>query len=134
MGAIATVAMSAVMVAGSRAGLMREQPPVTIARTALGEAGVERPSTLAAVIAPAGHLAFGAAGGVTYGFMRPLAPHVSGRLLGVAFGLAVWLVSYKGWIPALRILPSPEADRPGRPTVMVAAHIVYGVVLGWLHG
>jgi hypothetical protein len=126
--------MSAVMIAGNRAGLMREQPPVTITRSAFREAGVERPSALAAAIAPASHLAFGAAGGVTYGLMRPLAPRISGRLLGIAFGLTVWVVSYKGWIPAFRILPSPEADRPGRPSVMVVAHLVYGAVLGWLHG
>ncbi len=121
------------MIAGKRTGLMREQPPMTITTGALREAGVEHPSALAAVVAPAGHIAFGTAGGVLYGLVRNLAPHVSGRLLGVAFGLAVWVVSYKGWIPALRILPSPEADRPGRPTVMVIAHLVYGVVLGWLH-
>lgn len=134
LGAIATGTMSAVMLAGSRARLMSEQPPVTITRSALRQAGIERPSALAHLIAPVGHIAFGAAGSVIYGVMRPRAPRVSGKLLGVAFGLLVWAVSYNGWIPALRILPSPEADRPGRPAVMVIAHLVYGVVLGWLHG
>src|SRR5664279_1641986 len=35
-------------------------------------------------------------------------------------GLAVSALSYKGSIPALEILPTPQRDRPGRPVVMVA--------------
>ena len=131
-GAIATVAMSAVMIAGDRTGFMGEQPPTAITRFALGEAGVERPSVAASRIAPFTHLAFGALGGAVFGLLRRLVPGVPGGLLGVGFGLAVWAVSYKGWIPALGILPPPEDDRPGRPVVMVVAHVVYGLVLGRL--
>ena len=131
-GAIATVAMSAVMIAGDRTGLMGEQPPTTITRFALGEAGVDRPSVAAPLIAPIGHLAFGVVGGAVFGLLRRLVPGVPGGLLGVSFGLAIWAVSYKGWIPALGILPPPEDDRPGRPVVMVVAHVVYGFVIGRL--
>ena len=131
-GAIATVAMSAVMIAGDRTGLMGEQPPTTITRFALREAGVDRPSAAASLIAPFTHLGFGALGGAVFGLLRRLVPGVPGGLLGVSFGLAVWAVSYKGWIPALGILPPPGDDRPGRPVVMVAAHVVYGLVLGRL--
>jgi hypothetical protein len=131
-GAIATVAMSAVMIAGDRTGLMGEQPPTTITRFALGQAGVGRPSMAASLIAPFMHLAFGASGGVVFGLLRRLVPGVPGGLLGVTFGLAIWAVSYKGWIPALGILPPPEDDRSGRPIVMVVAHVVYGLVLGRL--
>jgi hypothetical protein len=133
-GVIATGAMSAVMIAGDRLGMMGEQPPVAIARTALREAGVDRRAGLASVVAPVAHLAFGAAGAMAYGLLRQLVPRVSRISLGVAFGLAVWAVSYEGWIPALRILPPAEDDRRGRPAVMVVAHVVYGLVLGWLHG
>ena len=59
-------------------------------------------------------------------------PRVPGWLVGAVYGLGVWAVSYKGWIPALGILPPPERDRPGRPVIMVAAHVVYGLVLGAL--
>jgi len=131
-GALATVAMSAVMIAGDRVGLMAEPPPATITRSALRGAGVDRPSDSVAVLAPLAHLGFGAAGGLAYGLARRVVPVVPGALLGIAFGLAVWTVSYKGWIPAMGILPPPEDDRPGRPTVMVAAHVVYGLALGWL--
>jgi hypothetical protein len=48
----------------------------------------------------------------------------------VAFALAVWAVSYSGWIPALDIMRPPGKDRPGRPTAMIVSHLVFGVVLG----
>jgi hypothetical protein len=131
-GAIATVAMSAIMIAGEHTGLIGEQPPTTITRFALGAAGVDRPSVAASVTAPLTHLAFGALGGAVFGLFRRLVPSVPGGLLGVGFGLAIWAVSYKGWIPALGILPPPEDDRPGRPVVMIVAHVVYGLVLGRL--
>ena len=43
-------------------------------------------------------------------------------------------VSYSGWLPALHLMPPPEQDRPGRQPSMVAAHVVYGAVLGALSG
>jgi Family of unknown function (DUF6789) len=131
-GAIATVAMSAVMVAGDRLGLMSEQPPTVVTSSALRTAGVERPAAAASLIAPVAHLGFGAFGGLLYAGVRRLVPGAPGGMLGVAFGLAVWAASYRGWIPALGILPPPESDERGRPAVMVAAHVVYGLVLGRL--
>ncbi|MEA2518091.1 MAG: hypothetical protein QOF49_171, partial [Chloroflexota bacterium] len=132
--AVATVAMSAVMVAGDRMGLMGEQPPTAVTRAALGGVGADDPPGTADLIAPVAHLGFGATAGVVYGLTRRLFPRVPGVALGPMFGLGVWAVSYKGWIPALGILPQPDDDRPDRPTVMVVAHVVYGVVLGWLVG
>ena len=132
IGAIATAAMSVVMIAGDRVGLLGEPPPTTVSRAALREAGVSHPSDAAGRIAPLAHLWFGAQGGVAFGVIRRLVPGVPGGILGALFGLGVYAVSYKGWIPALGILPPPEDDRPGRPTVMIAAHVVYGLVLGWL--
>ena len=131
-GAIATVAMSAVIVGGDRVGLISEPPPTTVTRAALGAAGMERPSDAAGAMAPLAHLLFGAQGGVAFGVIRRLLPQVPGGILGLLFGLGVYGVSYKGWIPALGILPPPEDDRPGRPAVMIAAHVVYGLALGWL--
>jgi len=131
-GSVATVVMSAVMLAGDRAGLMGEQPPKAIVRSALQEAGVDRPSDTAALLAPVAHLGFGAGAGVVFSGLRRLIPGAPGPLLGVLYALGVWVVSYKGWVPALGMLPPPEEDRPGRPAVMVAAHVVYGLVLGSL--
>ena len=131
-GAIATVAMSTVMVAGDRSGLMGEQPPTLVSRHALRKLGIGKPRQDGPRLAPLAHLGFGAAGGTLFGLSRRLVPDLPRYLHGVLFGLGVWAVSYKGWIPALRILPPPERDRPGRPVVMVAAHVVYGLVLARL--
>ena len=131
-GAIATIAMSAVMIAGDRSGLMGEQPPTVITRFALGKGSVDLPPMAASLIAPGAHLAFGALGGAVFGLLRRVFPALPGGLLGVSFALVIWAVSYKGWIPALGILPPPGDDRPGRPLVMIIAHVVYGLVLGRL--
>ena len=131
-GAIASAAMSAVMIAGDRVGLLGEPPPTTVSKAALRQAGMEHPSDAAGRIAPLAHLWFGAQGGLAFGVIRRLMPGVPGGILGVIFGIGVYGVSYKGWIPALGILPPPEDDRPGRPAVMIAAHVVYGLALGWL--
>jgi hypothetical protein len=128
-GAVATVAMSALMLVGDRIGLMSDQPPTAVTRRALQEAGVDRPAEAASAVAPVAHLAFGILGGVVYAIGRRLLPGVPAWVSGIAFGLGVWAVSYKGWIPALGILPPPERDEPGRPPVMIAAHVVYGLVL-----
>lgn len=131
-GAIATVAMSGVMVLGDRAGLMGEQPPTLVSMHTLRQLGVADHRRQGQLLAPLAHLGFGAAGGTLFGLSRRLVPDVPRYLHGVLFGLSVWAVSYKGWIPALGILPPPERDRAGRPVAMVAAHIVYGLVLARL--
>jgi hypothetical protein len=86
------------------------------------------------------HFAFGGACGALFGLAhevwRVRAPSTSGvrghrtpLLAGLAFGTAVWAVSYAGWVPAFGIMPAPQDDRPGRPTSMVVAHWVFGGVL-----
>jgi hypothetical protein len=51
---------------------------------------------------------------------------------GVVTAMTVYAASYQRLIPALGILPRATEDQPGRPAVMVTAHIVYGTVLGVL--
>jgi hypothetical protein len=131
-GTIATIAMSTVMVVGARLGLMGRQPPTVVTQTALREVGVQRPAAKASVLAPFAHLAFGGAAGALYGLIRARIRSIPGLVLGPAFGLGVWTISYGGWIPAAGILPAPQEDQPGRPIVMIAAHLVYGGVLGAL--
>ena len=67
----------------------------------------------------------------TYGFDRfsVLVAFVNGVAL---FGIAVWAVSYAGWVPKLGLMQPPSRDRPGRPTAMILAHLVYGATLGAL--
>lgn len=133
-GAVATLPMSAVMLVAGRIGAMGTQPPERVAEKAMDAAGVDDVSEREQdVTASFAHLAFGAGGGAAFALLRrrldlPVPPVIQ----GVAYGLAVWATSYQGWIPALRILPSADDDRPGRRRTMIAAHVVYGGVLGAL--
>ena len=74
------------------------------------------------------HFAYGAAAGALYttalnGRHDPLPK-------GLLFGLFVWTASYLGWLPAAGIL-SPATEHPARRNgLMIAAHAVWGVVLG----
>jgi hypothetical protein len=135
-GSIATVPMSGAMAAAGTAGLMGRQPPELIAGAALAAAGAPEPSREAEMaVAAVAHLGFGMAMGALYALLeRRLRPRTPPVLNGIGFGLAVWAVSYRGWVPALGIMPPPERDRPGRPASMVAAHVVYGAALGALVG
>jgi uncharacterized membrane protein YagU involved in acid resistance len=77
------------------------------------------------------HFGYGAATGALYAplarALRP--PAVPG---GVAFGLAVWGASYLGLLPALGILRPATEHPPRRTALMIAAHVVWGAVLGLL--
>jgi hypothetical protein len=133
-GTAATLVMSGVMLAARRAGRMGELPPRRITAVALrrGRAG-RRARRRTDALATVAHLGFGAAAGAAFEGGWSLAGRRGpAPLWGAAFGAAVWLVSYAGWIPALRILPPPHRDRPGRPLWMFVAHLVYGAALGAL--
>jgi hypothetical protein len=128
-GAVATFPMSGVMLAASKARLLGEPPPKKITRAATRRlapavARHEAPLDLASIAA---HLGFGAAMGALYsvalGRRRPT------MLSGVAFGTAVWAVSYAGWVPAAGVMPEPSDDRRGRPASMVVSHWVFGASL-----
>ncbi len=135
-GGIATVPMSGAMAAAGTAGVMGRQPPELIADAALTAAGVPAPSREAEVsVAAVAHLGFGMAMGALFALLqRRLQPRTPPVLNGIGFGLAVWAVSYRGWVPALGIMPPPERDRPGRPASMITAHVVYGAALGAIVG
>lgn len=132
-GTTATLPMSAVMLAAGKLGLMGEQPPESIVRRAVdsagGSAGQRLPEPVANSLASLTHLGFGAVLGAGYALLPR-----TGRpaLRGTATAMAVFAGSYQGWVPALRILPPASHDRPDRPVVMAAAHVVFGVVLGVL--
>lgn len=132
-GAVAAFPMGAVMLAADAAGLMGRQPPALIVEQGLTTAGADASAGVTTTSAVVAHVAFGAAVGALYGLVstRDVSRHpVIAR--GVAYGLMVYTASYVGWIPALRILPSPPHDRPGRQASMIAAHVVFGAALAAL--
>lgn len=135
-GAVATIAMSVVMQAAHKAGLMDTHPPKEIAEAALDAAGeTEHSEDTKDALAVALHFAFGAGAGAAFALLhRRLRLPIPAVLHGVIFGSLVWFVSYKGWAPGLGIMPPPERDQPGRPQTMVLAHWVYGATLGAIVG
>lgn len=128
-GTAATGPMSAVMAAASAAGLLGEHPPESIVRHAARATGQSPPRPTVRALAAVTHLGFGAGVGAGYALLPAVGPPVA---RGTATALAVYVASYQGWLPALGILPPASDDRPARPTVMVAAHVVFGAVLGLL--
>jgi uncharacterized membrane protein YagU involved in acid resistance len=126
-GAAATVPMSAVML-GLRKR-MGEQPPDVITTQAAHAVGKEPTENQADALASVAHVVFGAVSGAAYAALPKWGPP---PLRGVLTGLAIWASAYQGVVPALRIMPPASEDQPKRPAVMIAAHVVYGAVLGTL--
>jgi len=121
------------MVGAKRFGLVGELPPETITATMLHRAGVghsgDQQDALAAVL----HFGFGAATGAAFGVIAPK-PLMVRVPAGMAYGAAIWGVSYMGWVPALGIMPPAERDRRDRQAIMLAAHLIYGTALAVLIG
>lgn len=141
-GIVATAAMSAFMLGAQKLGLMGRLPPMKITDALLGVIGRrhDTPRPARRALATLNHFAFGGACGALFGLAHDLwrvgAPSTSGvrghrapLAAGLAFGTAVWAVSYAGWVPALGIMPKPAHDRLGRLTSMVLAHWIFGGVL-----
>ncbi|OLE21378.1 MAG: hypothetical protein AUG49_22185 [Catenulispora sp. 13_1_20CM_3_70_7] len=134
-GTMATVGMSALMLAGRRAGLLGKMPPEKITAHLLDRLGLRHDRETQDLLATLLHVGFGALAGAGFEVARRrLRPPLPRLLQGLAFGTAVWTVSYAGWVPALGIMAPPNRDRPGRPAVMLAAHWVYGALLALLSG
>jgi uncharacterized membrane protein YagU involved in acid resistance len=75
------------------------------------------------------HFGYGALFGSLYAlFDNRIAMHSS--LRGALSGLALWIASYLGWLPAMGIL-RPATRHPWRRNLlMIVAHLVWGVSLG----
>jgi len=108
-------------------------PPRLITERVASAAGVadamtERQHEAAAL---ASHYAYGAAVGAGCApVMRVLGgPPV---VAGIGYGLGVWAASYLGWIPAVGILRSATEHPAERVGMMLAAHVVWGGVTGYL--
>ncbi len=83
-------------------------------------------------LASGAHLAYGAAFGALYALWRR--KRGGSVPSGLAFGLAVWAANYAGVLPAARIVPPPDEEDPRQTARLVAAHVVYGTVLGLATG
>lgn len=133
-GLIGTLAHTAMMLGAQKLGAVRELPPRTLTRKMLSRLTGKEPSEpVVDVAAAVNHFGYGASVGALFGVVgsridsRPL------RLLaGIGTGLAVWAVSYAGWIPALGLMPHAKHDSRGRQGALFAGHVLYGAALGLL--
>jgi hypothetical protein len=130
-GAVATVAMSAFMLATKKLGALGEPPPRKLGRLAARLSGDLFPSKKKQnVLATLGHFGIGMGAGGIFGTLAPRVRRVLPLpLAGAAFGTMVWAAGYLGVMPALGLMPMPKNDRRGRPLSMIAAHWIYGTVL-----
>lgn len=112
-------------------------PPRTITLRMLRRADIKprgESSKRAATVL--GHFAYGGATDAIYSFLRALSPRPLSKLqsasAGMAFGVAVWLTSYLGWLPAAHLL-TPATQHPARRNVlMILAHVLWGACLGMM--
>ena len=135
-GLVATVPMTAAMVAMHRRLPAHERfplPPRRITLRAAGKAGIRRhmdePQRTAATLAA--HFGYGAAGGMLLGSFTPRGP-AKAAAAGAGFGLLVWAVSYLGLMPALDLHPPATRDTARRNLLMIAAHLVWGATAGFM--
>ena len=70
------------------------------------------------------HFAYGALAGALY----TLLPRALRQ--GPLYGVAIWALSYLGWIPAARVLVPATRHPARRNALMIAVHLVWGLVLG----
>ena len=72
------------------------------------------------------HFAYGTACGALYGALSGETLDGHPLAAGAGFGLAVWAVSYLGWLPAAGIISPATEHPPRRNALMIAAHLVWG--------
>lgn len=130
----ATLLMGAVMLAARRLGLTPTLPPDKIAESAVEAIAGRSPSEAEQrVVATVAHLGFGAVAGAIFGGavspFRQL-PAAALAAIGSIYAIGIWLVSYQGWVPMLRIMPPASRDHGGRVATMGVSHVVYGSALG----
>jgi hypothetical protein len=132
-GLIATAPMTIAMLAGHRQLPRRERyplPPREIITSILTKLHL-RPHVgprARKFATYAAHFGYGSAMGALYS----VAARRGGPGSGVLHGIIVWAVSYLALLPALGIL-KPATEHPQRRNLlMIAAHLVWGIVTGGL--
>jgi uncharacterized membrane protein YagU involved in acid resistance len=124
-GFVGTMAMTSAMQRLHRRLPAGERYPLTpreIVDSAAQGAGIELPNGAAKDITTAAHFAYGAAMGALIAAVNP----EPSRKTGAAAGMAVWLASYMGWIPAMNVLEPATRHPKRRNLLMIGVHLVWG--------
>ena len=86
------------------------------------DAAIAPPDEAGRDLTTAAHFTYGAACGALVAAADPK----PSKRVGAAAGVAIWLASYMGWIPALNLL-KPATEHPARRNaLMIAVHLVWG--------
>ncbi|TRO96213.1 hypothetical protein FKB34_05790 [Glycocaulis profundi] len=123
VGIAGTVAMTAAMRLLHRRLPLHDRYPLP-PRELTEEALPALPEAAAQEVTLLSHACYGA---VT-AFGLPLLAPDPGPGKGALYGLAVWGLSYLGWIPALGLLKPADRHPPARNLAMAAVHLVWGAV------
>jgi len=124
-GFAATLAMTAAMRRLHKRLPAEERYPLTpreIVDSGTEQVGVPLPDRPARDVTLAAHFAYGAMMGAVIAALNPDPK----KKTGAAAGLAVWVASYMGWIPAVGNLEAATKHPPRRNALMIAAHLVWG--------
>jgi hypothetical protein len=137
-GLLATVPMTVAMLALQRALPRAEQyalPPEVITAELVRHvrgAGPASEATQRSLTLPM-HVGFGAFNGAVYAASLARLPAPL-PLTSTAFAILIWATSYQGWAPALSLHPPATAEPPGSNTMMIVAHVVWGVSVALVLG
>lgn len=85
-------------------------------------------------VAMAAHFTYGSGNGALYGLLRSRLDGLPAPLMGALFGVALWAVSFEGWMPALGVMEAPTEKSPRKVPMPVMAHLVYGVTTALAYG
>jgi uncharacterized membrane protein YagU involved in acid resistance len=124
-GFVGTMAMTAAMRRMHRRLPAKERYPLTpreIIDSGASQVGVALPNEAAKDLTTAAHFAYGAAMGALVAAMNPDPK----KKTGAAAGLAVWVASYMGWLPAVGTLEPATRHPARRNALMIVAHLVWG--------
>lgn len=124
-GFVGTMAMTGAMRRMHRRLPEKERYPLTpreIIDAGSSQLGAPLRGEAAKDVTTAAHFAYGAATGALLAAMNP----DPAKKTGAAYGAAVWLASYMGWIPAVGTLAPATRHPARRNALMIVAHLVWG--------
>ncbi len=132
-GTLATVPMTLFMFSTQRflpKGQRYDLPPEIITKELAERANVKQHMNKAQILAAttASHFGYGATMGVLYSILGRRLPLTS-SLKGTLFGFVIWVASYQALLPLLGFSESSH-ETTQRNLMMIAAHVVWGVVTG----
>jgi hypothetical protein len=134
-GTLATGAMSLFMWAAWRSHLLGSPPPRKLTERFLRLWTPAPHSASVFSLTGLSHVGFGVLAAIPFSYLASRFRTKAARIAaGGVYGGAVWAAMYQGALPALELMPKPRRDRPGRPTSMLIAHLIYGGTLGALFG